>query len=360
MVSEGIGKGYEEWQEVLRALTAQPGVVLLVGASDTGKTTFARLLLNCWLQEQSPVAVLDADLGQSEIGPPACVGLAHASAPVQSLAELSPLALAFVGNKAPVGSLLELVTGVKRLAMRAGQAPLIVDTGGFIQGAAAQRLFTALLELLRPQHIVGLQRAGELEPILRLARGGRWLLHTPPVTKVIAKKAPVFRSQRRAMRFAAYFSEATLHTYTFRQMPLIGTWLGSGTPLPAHLLRFVRTTLASEMRVFYAEMVGHRLCLMADRILPPSSPGIALVKQQLRAQSVVMTPAPHLKHLLLGLEDAEGELLAMGLLEALDFRRGLLGVLSPLRATGAPQRIRLGRLRVSPEGKDLGACPPLV
>lgn len=345
---------YTLWQETLKRLGQSSGTVLLLGASDTGKTTFARLLLNRWAAMDRCPAYLDADIGQSEVGPPGTIGMAYVTKPLETFADLAPEGLAFVGTTTPMGHLLEIVTGVKRLAERAQGRPQVVDTGGFIQGPAAQRLIVALGVLLQPAHIVGLQRGGELEPILRLLRGARWELHTPGVPEVIGRKTPLFRAQRRSLRFAAYFYEATLQTYSFRKVPLLGTWLGSGTPLPAHLLRFVRSTLATETRVFYAETFAGRLCLMTDKVLPAHSPGISVIQRQLRVGGVVMTRAPRLKHLLVGLEEAEGQLLGMGLLETIDFRRGELGILSPIKIPSAVERIRFGRFRVTPEGRELG------
>ncbi|CEK18544.1 Clp1/GlmU family protein [Chthonomonas calidirosea] len=345
---------YALWQETLEYLSRSDGTVLLLGASDTGKTTFARLLLNRWAVMGRTSAFLDADIGQSEVGPPGTIGMAYVTKPLETFAALVPEGLAFVGTTMPMGNLLEIVTGVKRLAERAQGHPQVVDTGGFIQGAGAQRLAVALAVLLQPAHIVGLQRAGELEPILRLLRGAHWEVHTPGVPEEIGRKTPFFRAQRRSLRFAAYFYEATLQTYSFRKVPLLGTWLGCGTPLPAHLLRFVRSTLETETRVFYAETFAGRLCLMTDKVLPPHSPGISVIQRQLRVGGVVMTRAPRLKHLLIGLEEAEGQLLGMGLLEAIDFRRGELGILSPVKVPSAVERIRFGRFRVTPEGKELG------
>ena len=61
------------------------------------------------------------------------------------------------------------------------------------------------------------------------------------------------------------------------------------------------------------------------------------------AQGVTLTVAPRLKHLLLGLEGGNGKLLGLGILEAIDFRRRDLGVLTPCRAPAAARIIRAGQ-----------------
>ena len=121
--ADAAAEPYAEWKSALNALAASPGTTLLLGGMDVGKTTFTRLLANRFLEAGCPPALLDADLGQSEIGPPACVGIAFCDAPILALSDLKPHALAFVGSASPPGYLLEHVAGIRRLAdMAEGQA----------------------------------------------------------------------------------------------------------------------------------------------------------------------------------------------------------------------------------------------
>lgn len=350
---------YAVWEETLTALTTSEGGILLLGGTDMGKTTFARLLVNRLTEAGQSVAVLDADLGQSEIGPPACVGLAFAECPALALSDLPPQALAFVGSSSPPGALLEHVAATRRLADLIGPRRLVVDTGGYIHGPNARRLHLTTFDLLSPAHVVGLQRANELEPFLapiRRREGCR--IHTPPIPAVISRKSPKFRAQRRAMRFAATFQDAKLTTYSLDDVALIGPWLGGGVPVAANLLKFLNLALAPHARVYYAEMCDRHLGLMVSHPVAPTFPGLGLAQQELRAQSVSLTVAPRLKHLLLGLEGGNGRLLGLGLLEALDFRRRTLGVLTPVRAPAAARILRFGLLRIAPDGTEVGSLKP--
>ncbi|HZT42488.1 MAG TPA: Clp1/GlmU family protein [Chthonomonadaceae bacterium] len=350
---------YAEWEAVLEEIVASGGTTLLLGGTDVGKTTFARLLVNRAVEAGRQVALLDADLGQSEIGPPACIGLAFVDAPLHAISDLTPHALAFVGSTSPPGHLLEHVAGVRHLADLAASRFLVVDTSGYLHGAGARRLNQTEFDLLAPAHVVGLQRRGELEPILapmRHREGCR--VYTPPVPAVIGKKPASFRAQRRAMRFAAYFRDAQVHPYTFDEIVFVGTWMGGGTPVAAHLLKFLDTTLGPDIRVYYAERCDRHLGLMVSHPVPPHAPSLSLVLETLKAQAVSVTVAPRLKHLLVGLEGANGKLLGLGLLEALDFRRRVVGVLTPVRAPDAARVLRLGSLRVLPNGKEAGVLKP--
>jgi len=326
---------YAVWEPTLDAVLSAGGSVLLIGGMDVGKTTLTRLLVNRAVAVGKRIALLDTDPGQSEIGPPGCIGLAFADAPVGSLSDLAPQALAFVGNTSPASHLLEHAAGTARLAAMAADRMLVVDTCGYIQ------------------------RSGELEPILAPLRhrtGCR--VHNPPIPASVTRKSPGLRSQRRAMRFASYFETTTLHTFSFDDVALVGTWLGGSDPLPPHLLKFLNQALGFHTRVYHAEMCGQVLGMMVSKPLPTEIPGLAMVQEQLKPQSLAITIAPNLRQLLLGLESGNGKLLGLGLLEALDFRRRTLGVRTPVRTPQAAHILRFGTLRLTPDGKELGSLRP--
>ncbi|MCS6775729.1 MAG: Clp1/GlmU family protein [Chloroherpetonaceae bacterium] len=352
---------YALWREALEELARAPGTVVLLGDTDTGKTTFTRLLIRYWTEAGYRVGVLDADIGQSEIGPPTCIGLAYTQTPVLALSDLSPHALAFVGSASPRGHTLEYVCALHRLYRQAVReqpgSPLIVDTPGYIHGRGALRLHQACLELLGPCTIVALQRNSELEPVLAPFRHYTgYHIFAPPIPDVLSRKPPAYRAQRRVMRFAAYLQNARMHTYSFDAVACCGLWLGSGTPLAAHQLAFVRQVLAPQIRVYYAELCGQQLGLMVGSPVSPQLPALSIVQKELHAQSFCITTAPQLHHLLIGLESSSGKLLGIGCLEALDFRRRTLGIVTPVRAPAAACILRFGSLRVRPDGTEVGTA----
>lgn len=159
------------YSDVIGSLAEQLGRVFVIGGVDTGKTRFALRLAKAGLEGGSPVALVDADLGQSVIGPPGTVGLKVARS-LDDLAEGfgdAPDALSFVGSMSPRDHVLPLVTGTAKLVMRAiemGARMTIVDTSGLIDGMTGQILKLSKAELCRPHRVVALTRGGELEPVV--------------------------------------------------------------------------------------------------------------------------------------------------------------------------------------------------
>ena len=145
--------------------------VVLVGGLDTGKTSLSRNVLTAAVEAGRSAALLDADVGQKTVGPPATVTLKM----VRSAADLEPGSLAvademsFVGSISAQGHLLPVVAGVARLHRRAkdeGADLVVVDTSGLVSGITGQALKYHKVELLEPDLVIGLQRGEELLPLL--------------------------------------------------------------------------------------------------------------------------------------------------------------------------------------------------
>ena len=81
---------------------ARVRVTVIVGAGDTGKSTLAAQLASALTARGARVAVVDADVGQSEIGPPTTVGLGAVTGPLTRLRDADLIALEFVGDTSPV------------------------------------------------------------------------------------------------------------------------------------------------------------------------------------------------------------------------------------------------------------------
>jgi polynucleotide 5'-hydroxyl-kinase GRC3/NOL9 len=118
-----------------------------------------------------PSALLDSDVGQKSVGPPATVTLKHVRSADDLAAEVFEAAdaLSFVGSTSPQGHLLPVVTGVAELHRKArdeGADLVVVDTSGLVAGIYGQILKYHKVELLQPDLVVGLQRGEELLPLL--------------------------------------------------------------------------------------------------------------------------------------------------------------------------------------------------
>jgi polynucleotide 5'-hydroxyl-kinase GRC3/NOL9 len=315
-------------------------------------------LANAALDHGKPVAVIDADLGQSEIGPPGTVGLAMPEAPAEAASEWAPVALAFVGATSPAGRLLDLVVGVRRLAdeaRRRGAELILVDTSGLVQGALALKLKLAKLEVLQPDTVMALRRGTELDPVLRLVPAAcRAAVVAIAPSHQAHGKPPALRRARRAAQFTHYLRDARPHEIDRGQVLFADGWLFTGRPLAPKTLTAAGKLLGR--KVLYGEDTADGVRLVTCGTVTPLPQ--RELKELFGSQRAAATPASVFQNLLVGLLEEGGRLAEIGLVERVDFTRGRLRILSPLRTEGALRVVRYGRLRIRMDGTEIGPVRP--
>ncbi len=186
-------------------VVGEHGVIMLIGAADTGKTTLARQLARDALASDRSVAYIDADVAAATVGPPACVGLRYLGSP-RDLTNLETAdELRFVGSVHPQGVVLPHVVATAALVERARrQADFIVlDTTGVVAGVVGQTLKYHLMELCSPAVVIAMQRGTEMEPIVGMLKRflGARIAKAEPAPDHIPL-SPIERSEQRSKAFA--------------------------------------------------------------------------------------------------------------------------------------------------------------
>lgn len=202
-------------EKVYERLLESPGVVFLLGALNTGKSTFGIELVRRANRAGIAAALVDADIEQSTVGPPTTVGLKLISGMEEIGRETlrNADALGFVGSLSPREHLLPLVMGTAKLVARArdaGCSLIVVDPTGFVAGIYGQTLKFFKMDAVRPEFVIAFERGGELEPVVGIAQR-----FTP--AEVIELQAPGEFEGRsaeervafREEQFAAYFAEGS-------------------------------------------------------------------------------------------------------------------------------------------------------
>ncbi len=209
--------------DALQALLGRhrPRTILVLGASDTGKTTLIEQLLADWHPGEA-VAVVDCDVGQSHVGPPTTIGWGLIEGSFRGWHQVTVRDMAFTGSVSPEGNLEMFLGAVSHIVQAARQVAtyLVVDTTGLITGELGNTIKARKIELIKPDLILAIQQEQELEELLASLPPG-------PVERVPASAACIRRSlaQRAAYRdrqFARYFANSTKQTFSLPHMTLIG------------------------------------------------------------------------------------------------------------------------------------------
>jgi len=200
------------WEEL--DLSELSGTMMIVGASDVGKSTFSRYLFKRLCKIYPRVAYLDGDPGQSTLGPPGTMTLAMANNGDDTFPPRGRRWRKFVGSVSPVGNMLAVLTCAARLLEAAREAEaqaVIYDTTGLIEPARGGiHLKLAKIDLLRPAVLLALQREQELQTLLLPLRRRRHILvlEFSPSSAAQRRDTPV-RKAHRVAQFAQYFANGS-------------------------------------------------------------------------------------------------------------------------------------------------------
>ncbi|MHC4363984.1 MAG: Clp1/GlmU family protein [Planctomycetota bacterium] len=202
-------------EQLLNKKLLHKGICLILGASDTGKTTLAAALVNRAVSSR-PVGIIDADIGQSHIGPPTTVGwavLKPSRSPVADLSDAPIAGFSFVGDVTPTRHLLQLTAGLAQAVHElSGSAELIIiDTPGFVCGPAATALWWTVNSIIKPNLIVAVQQEDELSEVLKglcLLDTSLEMIEAPPQ---IQPKSPSQRQNYRKQQFNKYFKDSRIY-----------------------------------------------------------------------------------------------------------------------------------------------------
>ncbi len=351
----------DEWAAAFRAIQESPGLTVVVGDCDAGKTTFCVLLANSAFEAGLRTAIVDGDMGQSEIVPPTTIGLGVLESPIQAMSELPHKALHFVGSTSPAGHTLSTATGDKLMAdialQKYGCQLVIVDTTGLVSGVLGSRLKQQKIELLRPRHIVAIQRRGETERWLKFF--DTWdgcTIHRLAPSPGARAKPPALRKQRRALKFQEYFRDGTVHDIRLDQIATAGTWLNTGTPMEPKFLKFAEK--ATGAKALHGERTESGALIVIGGSPGQTVRGIAELQEIFKTRDVSIIPASRYAGLVVGLTDSRLQLLALGIIREVDFRTGDVLVYTPLRSVAPVKSIKFGSIRLRPDGSEIAHLRP--
>lgn len=232
-------KPSEEWIEIGEVFERKGGRLFVIGASDSGKTTFLLFILNFLIKKGKRVGMLDLDIGQSSIGPPTTVGFGIANKEVETLTEIKPEKLYFVGSVSPKGHLLQILIGAEKLIREVEKHRvdhLLVDTTGLVDGPVAEILKEAKIEIINPDFIILFEEKGERENLIKpFIFSEKRIIRVKP-SPYVSQRDREERIKYRENRFKEYFKDRKILKIIFSEKNLLGIDLNYEIPPPGTLI----------------------------------------------------------------------------------------------------------------------------
>ncbi len=339
-----------DWERLARQIVHPQQIVVVIGATDVGKSTLCRFLIERGVASGLRVGFVDADVGQSQIGPPTTIGL-KVFAPNSASESLEandgdPDALYFVGWTSPERHLLQCAVGTRLMvdaARKSSSDFVVVDTTGYIEGDTAVVLKQHKIELVKPTHLVGLHRSRELEAIVGIFDDNDTVeTHRLLPHRSVTAKNETFRRKHRESSFAHYFSDCVQEILPFDQIRGQRTPFFNGrqaNPKEQEMLsNFV------DDHILYAEWVHRSLALVTLDVLP--SLVQARLKNHLSLKNVAAETPHYFEHCLVGLVDGLGKTISIGVIDAVDFNARQLKIRCKVGTTARTKTVQFGRYRM--------------
>jgi len=336
--------------EIDKILDSKVSSVLVLGPVDVGKTTFCCFMANKALAKNYSVYVIDADIGQADIGPPTTISAGRVDKPIFSLRELKPKYMAFIGVDSPMNVKERVIAGLKLIYEKVVKCEkpdiVIINTDGWTQGSKAHEYKLAIASVINPDAIVLLQKdTPELDNIIPVLRKMSKLFILPSPKAAKARD----RYERKMFRESSYLrfiNNLKLKAVSAEKCPLLYTHLFKGCPLNDDEKKALELHLGA--RVLYSEETCDRVIIIVDKPIPREK------IEELRAlygKEVFIIVKGYEKGLLVGLLDKEMLCQGIGLLEEIDFDTKTLKIKT--NVSSDPQYIAFGQVKLNEKGEEI-------
>jgi polynucleotide 5'-hydroxyl-kinase GRC3/NOL9 len=202
----------------------KPAVAMVMGKADSGKTSFCTYLVNKLVSANYKVAILDGDLGQSDIGPPCTVAYAVITKPLTELYDLKARNAFFVGATSPSAAVSKTIEGMvlmKAEILDVTADFVVVNTDGWVEGEEAAKYKLQLTEMLEPDMIVCIQQKNELEPLL--AALGKYRTIEIQSSLAVKQRSMEKRKNLRERSYAKYLRDAKVKAFPLNQLTISET-----------------------------------------------------------------------------------------------------------------------------------------
>jgi len=332
------------------ALDEKPVIVVVMGEVDSGKTSFCTYLANKALREKRRVAIIDADLGQSDIGPPSTIGFSWLASPIIDPFLLKAENAYFIGTTTPSGALNNVIDRLAKMkdeSLKKAVDFLVINTDGWVVGEEAVQYKLRLVKCIAPNLVVGIQQQNELTPVFTALKGIKVISIDSP--SAIKKRVREKRKILRELGYKKYLKGAKVQFFPSSWVKVEDIPFGTGVTLDERSLEKIGTMLG--VNPLYSEETPNLIVIVTGKDHRIDEEQISNLEEEL-GKKVRMIREGEEQGLLVGLQDEEEKFLGIGILNRIDYPRRLLQVYTPVTANISS--IHLGQVKLDKQGKEIG------
>jgi len=340
------------WENAAKEILSlkKPVTVIVIGGVDSGKTSFCTFLANEALRRKWKTGIIDADLGQSDVGPPSTIGFNYITEPVNDLFEIKAEDAYFVGLTSPSGAVTKVLEGLTKLknkVMEAGVDFLVINTDGWVDGEDAAKYKIQLTKTVSPTVVVGIRQEDELTPILTALKETKILTIDSP--QVVQRRNREKRKILRELSYKKYLRQAKVQSFALNWVKVEGSLLGAGGSLAPERMEKIRNLLGT--KPIYSEETLATLFIVLRKNESVTEEQVKEIEESFGKRAKMIREGEE-EGLLVGLQDERGKFLGIGILCGVDYKRRVLKVYTPINENVAT--IRFGQIKLDESGREIG------
>jgi polynucleotide 5'-hydroxyl-kinase GRC3/NOL9 len=346
-----IPSSWVESATQLLDLGRRPATVIVLGTIDSGKSSFCTYVVNRILADKKKVAVLDGDLGQSDIGPPSTIAYAIVSKPLTDLFGLKARSARFLGETSPSNVTEEVIrnlSSLKKEIISSDLDFLVVNTDGWTEGDCAVNYKLRLVEELSPDLVFCIQQQNEMAPIV--SGLGKFRAISVESPSAIRQRDKDKRKSLRELGYKKYLPAPRVQSLSLSWIKVEGDesfGLGKGRALTREAKR-VNEMLG--MKPLHVAELTDRINIIIGKGRWINEETIRRVQEQAKKR-IVVTRKGEEEGLLAGMYDAGGKFLGIGVLQEIDYLRKTVKVVSSV--SGEVSTLVLGKIRLDKNMKEV-------
>jgi len=351
-----IPKSWENAASTILEEKSQTVTVMIVGGIDSGKTSFCAYLANKALKEKRGVTIVDADLGQSDVGPPSTIGSCRITKPVRDPFEIGAENICFIGVTSPGSAVTKVIEGIANLkekALNRGVNILIINTDGWIEGEDAVRYKVALAKQIKPNMLVAIQEQNELTFLLGALTETRNL--TIESSPAVRKRDREERKLLRELGYKKYLKAATIQSFPLSWIEISGAPFGTGAPPSRESMNKVVEHLGTTP--IYCEETQASIFIVLSREQWADEEIAKTLEGTIKKKVKIVSEGDE-KGLLVALYNEDAHFLGIGIIEEIDYERRVLKVYTRVKTEVAS--IHIGQIKLDRAGRELGQSDAFV
>lgn len=340
--------------EELLNLQAKSIVAMVLGTVDSGKTSFCTYLVNKLLPQKKKVAVLDGDLGQSDIGPPCTVAYTFVTKPTTDLFNLRARNAIFIGVTSPNGTtdkVEESIASLKKQILENDPDLVIVNSDGWVEGEEAVKYKIRLVEEINPDIIFCIQQKEELAPIfIALEKFRKVVVDTP---SVVSQRSREKRKNLRELGYLKYLRNAKVQSFPLGWLKIEDEGMLGLTRTHTNIKEARKIYDLLGMKPLHFTEQSDRISIIIGRRRWINPDNLKKVEETTRKKVVVIRKGEE-EGLLTALYNTERKFLGIGVVQEIDYLRKTLKFLTPVSENIAIAAI--GKVKLD---KNMKEIPPL-